>query len=140
GEGELDSTDDEPLKLAANGGVTNLDLRLVHWHTMLKKKYWNNHDGGFTYVGPLGALALTLAMILDWCCALKAGEATLSTPPNIISFNIACKATVLHPACKGGPSAQILTIVPLPIPAIDVNALTSVLLLQPLTKSRLISA
>ncbi|KIK79596.1 hypothetical protein PAXRUDRAFT_160930 [Paxillus rubicundulus Ve08.2h10] len=62
-------------------------------------------------------------MILDWCCALEAGKATLSTPPNIISFNIAHKATVLHLAHKGGPSAQLLAPVPLPIPAIDVNAI-----------------
>ncbi|KIK91440.1 hypothetical protein PAXRUDRAFT_40616, partial [Paxillus rubicundulus Ve08.2h10] len=64
---------------------------LACWCTMLEKKYQNDHDGGFIYVGPLGALALTPAMILDWCHAFEAGEATLSTSPNIISFDIAHK-------------------------------------------------
>ncbi|KAF9231874.1 hypothetical protein BU15DRAFT_67972 [Melanogaster broomeanus] len=130
-EDETGSTDDEQL-MAASGSVSDLDLRLARWRTMLEKKYWNDHGNGLTYVGPLGVLTLTPAMILDWCRALKAGKATLSTPPNIDSFNIAHKALALHPARKAMLSA------PPPTPAIDVNALTSVLLLQTLTKSGLI--
>jgi hypothetical protein len=50
------------------GGVLGkLDLRLAYWRTMLEKKSQDSHNNGFTYVGPLGALALTPAMILDWC-------------------------------------------------------------------------
>ncbi|KAF9235503.1 hypothetical protein BU15DRAFT_64766 [Melanogaster broomeanus] len=129
-EDETGNTDDEQL-MAASGSISDLDLCLACWCTMLEKKHWNDHGNGLTYVGPLGVLTLTPAMILDWCCTLEAGEAMLSTPPNIASFNIAHKAPALHPARKAMLSA------PPPTPAIDINAL-SVLLLQTLTKSGLI--
>ncbi|KAF9238400.1 hypothetical protein BU15DRAFT_75336 [Melanogaster broomeanus] len=122
------STDDEQ-HVAGNGGANDLDLRLARWRIMLEKKHQNDHGNGFTYIGPLGVLPLTPAMILDWCHALDAGEATLSTPPNIDSFNVAYKAPALHPARKAMLSA------PPPTPVVDVNGLTSVLLLQTLTKS-----
>ncbi|KIK74293.1 hypothetical protein PAXRUDRAFT_791188, partial [Paxillus rubicundulus Ve08.2h10] len=123
GEGEPDGTDDEHLELALKGGITNLDLQLACWN-----------DGRFTYIGPLGALTLTPAMILDWCRALEAGKATLFTPPNITSFDVAHKATALHRAHRAGSLGQPLAPIPLPSPAINFNALTSVLLLQTLKK------
>ena len=53
--------------------------------------------------------------------------ATITTPPNIESFNIANKAPILHPACKA--TAQ-----PVTVPAPDITALTSVILLRVLTQ------
>lgn len=53
--------------------------------------------------------------------------ATITIPPNIESFNIANKAPILHPACKA--TAQSVT-----VPAPDITALTSVVLLRVLTQ------
>ncbi|KIK91253.1 hypothetical protein PAXRUDRAFT_149910 [Paxillus rubicundulus Ve08.2h10] len=76
-------------------------------------------------------------MVLDWCCALEEGQAMLKTPPNIESFNIANKAPVLHPAHK----SHIPTPISVPLTLqVDVNSLTSVLLLQTLANSGLLSS
>ncbi|KAI6163600.1 hypothetical protein EDD17DRAFT_1428783, partial [Pisolithus thermaeus] len=48
----------------------DLDQRLARWCLKLEKMYRNEHDEGLTYVGPLGAIPLTPAMIRDWCLAL----------------------------------------------------------------------
>jgi hypothetical protein len=61
------------------------------------------------------------------------GQATLTTPPNIPSFNIVNKAHFLHPTRKVQPP-------PAPTPSVDVNSLTSVLLLQMLTNSGLLQS
>jgi len=74
-------------------------------------------------------------MILDWACTIEEGHATLSTPPNIDSFNPANKAPVLH---AKRASAQLLPLSP--APAVDVNSLTSVLLMQTLAQSGLLSS
>ncbi|KAI6010317.1 hypothetical protein EDC04DRAFT_2580985, partial [Pisolithus marmoratus] len=103
----------------------------------LQQLHKNEQDKGFTYIGPMGTLPLTPAMILDWCCTLvcEDGEAMLHTPPNIKSFNMANKATYLHPVCKMQAHSQP----PPPFtPSVDVNTLTSVLLIQTLTKSGLL--
>lgn len=55
-------------------------------------------------------------------------QATINTPPNIESFNLAAKGTCLHPLRK----VQVLSQLATP-GSIDVNSLTSVLLLQTLT-------
>ncbi|KAI6016595.1 hypothetical protein BKA83DRAFT_4497681 [Pisolithus microcarpus] len=85
----------------------------------------------------MGPIPLTPAMILDWCCALEDGEATLHSLPNLNSFNVTNEATYLHPMCKMQALAQ-------PTPpttlSLNVNSLTSVLLLQMLTKSGLLSS
>ena len=48
----------------------DLDTRLACWRIKLQKLYKNEHDEGLTYVGPMGPLCLTPAMVLDWCRAL----------------------------------------------------------------------
>ena len=105
------------------------------WCLKLQQKYRNEHDEGLTYVRPLGALPLTPAMITDWARTLEAGQATLSIPPNIESFNLTNKASVL----SHGKRASALT-APSPSPAIDVNSLISVLLIQTLAQLGLLSS
>ncbi|KIK14137.1 hypothetical protein PISMIDRAFT_117552 [Pisolithus microcarpus 441] len=107
-------------------GAADLDTCLIWWHVKLQRLHKNEHDEGFTYIGPMGPLALTPAMILDWCRALEEGQATLHTPPNIESFNMANKLMHLHPTCKAQAPAQP------PTTLVDLNALTSILLLQTL--------
>ncbi|KAI6019254.1 hypothetical protein BKA83DRAFT_4127200 [Pisolithus microcarpus] len=63
------SGDDDDLKTPAHGAA-DLDTRLTCWHIKLQHLHKNEHDEGFTYIGPMGPLALTPAMILDWCQAL----------------------------------------------------------------------
>ncbi|KAI6011735.1 hypothetical protein EDC04DRAFT_2905321 [Pisolithus marmoratus] len=115
------------LQKTSSCGATDLDSCLARWCIKLQQLHKNERDEGWTYIGPMGPVPLTLAMILDWCHALEEGQATLHMLPNIESFNIANKATCLHPA----PPAT---------PTIDINSLTSVLLLQTLTKSSLLSS
>ncbi|KIK96477.1 hypothetical protein PAXRUDRAFT_40757, partial [Paxillus rubicundulus Ve08.2h10] len=74
----------------------NLNSHLAQWHIKLQQKYKNEHDEGLTYIGPLRALPLTPVMVLNWTCALEEGQATLSMPPNIESFDPANKAPILH--------------------------------------------
>jgi len=111
------------------------DSRLGQWHVKLQQKYKNEHNDGMTYVRPFESLPLTQPMILDWACALEEGHVTIFTPPNIDSFNaVTHKAPILHPKRA---SAQL----PLPssaMPAIDVNSLTSVLLIHTLMSNLLI--
>jgi hypothetical protein len=104
---------------------------VAQWRIKLQQKYKDEHNEGLTYVGPLRALPLTPAMVLDWARALEEGQATLSIPLNIKSFNPANKAPVLSHGRRA--SAQ------LPPPAIDINSLTSVLLIQMLAQSGLLS-
>ncbi|KAI5980479.1 hypothetical protein EDC04DRAFT_2917958 [Pisolithus marmoratus] len=127
------SGDDDNLKTPTLGAA-DLDTQLAQWHIKLQCLHKNKHDEGFTYIGPMGPLMLTPAMILDWCQALEEGQVTLHTPPNIKSFNMANKATHLHPTCKAQAPAQP------PMTQVDLNALTSVLLLQTLTKSSVLSS
>ncbi|KAI6025200.1 hypothetical protein BKA83DRAFT_4491946 [Pisolithus microcarpus] len=127
------SGDDDNLKTPSHGAA-DLDTCLTWWHVKLQRLHKNEHDEGFTYIGPMGPLALTPAMILDWCRALEEGQATLHTPPNIESFNMANKLTHLHPTCKAQAPAQP------PTTLVDLNALTSILLLQTLMKSGILSS
>ncbi|KIJ21121.1 hypothetical protein PAXINDRAFT_6893 [Paxillus involutus ATCC 200175] len=113
-----DDDDQENAARTLHQGASDLDSRLARWHIKLEKEHKNERDEGFTYVGPFGAIALTPAMILDWCRALEEGQATLKTPPNIESFNIANKAPVLHPAHIG-------ELWPLVIHSSSVNSFTS---------------
>ncbi|KAI9455311.1 hypothetical protein HD554DRAFT_2240524 [Boletus coccyginus] len=64
-----------------------------------------------TYVGPMGTIALTLAMILDWCYALDEGQATLTTLPNIPLFDMANNSTGL-PVTKAPPHGDPSVILP----------------------------
>jgi hypothetical protein len=98
---------------------------------MLQQRYKSKHDNGFTYVGPFGPMPLTAPMILDWTRALKAGQATLHVPPNIDSFNPVNKALTIHAKRLQPP------LPPSPTPAVDINSLASVLLIQAITKSGL---
>ncbi|KAI6022829.1 hypothetical protein BKA83DRAFT_11121 [Pisolithus microcarpus] len=127
------SGDDDNLKTPSHGAA-DLDTCLAWWHIKLQRLHKNKHDEGFTYIGPMGLLTLTLAMILDWCWAREEGQATLHTPPNIKSFNMANKLTHLHPTCKAQAPAQPHTT------PVDLNALTSILLLQTLMKSGILSS
>ncbi|KAI6042086.1 hypothetical protein EDC04DRAFT_2892411 [Pisolithus marmoratus] len=78
-------------------GPTDLDTHCAQQHIKLQQLHKNKHDEGWTYIGPMGPVTLMPAMILDWCHALEEGQATLHIPPNIESFNVANKATYLHP-------------------------------------------
>ena len=49
---------------------TKLDERIAQWRVKLKKKYKNEGDDRFTYIGPNGALSLSNAMLRDWSVAL----------------------------------------------------------------------
>ncbi|KIK13577.1 hypothetical protein PISMIDRAFT_17902 [Pisolithus microcarpus 441] len=69
-------------------------------------------------------------MIRDWCLALEDGQATIATPPNIESFNIANKAPILHPMCKAAAQAAQ----PASPAAADLNSLTSAILLRTLAQ------
>ncbi|KAI6043636.1 hypothetical protein EDC04DRAFT_2600087 [Pisolithus marmoratus] len=86
------------------------------------KVYKNELDKGLTYVSPLGSIPLMPAMVQDWCLALEDGQATITTPPNIKSFNMANKAPLLHLMCKA--TAQPTSPV-----AVDINSLTLAILL-----------
>lgn len=98
---------------------------------MLQQRYKNEHDNGFTYVGPFRPMPLTGPMILDWAHALEAGQATLHVPPNIDSFNPANKASTIHAKRLQQPPPSS------PTPAVDINSLASILLIQAITKSGL---
>ncbi|KAI6018704.1 hypothetical protein BKA83DRAFT_4496185 [Pisolithus microcarpus] len=98
----------------------------------LEKMYKNNCDEELTYVGPLGAVPLTPAMICDWCIALEDRQATINIPPTIPSFDLANKAPILHPTCKAAAH--------LSLPSINAKSLMLVLLLQMLTQSSLLTA
>ncbi|KAL4062948.1 hypothetical protein V8B97DRAFT_1849030, partial [Scleroderma yunnanense] len=101
------------------------------WHVKLIKQYKNEHDEGLTYVGPHGVIPLTLAMIHDWCLALDNGQATIAILMNILLFDPANKAALLHPTHKA--------MTHLPSLSVDINSLTSVLLLQTLSQSSLLT-
>ncbi|KAI6033484.1 hypothetical protein BKA83DRAFT_4120971 [Pisolithus microcarpus] len=131
-ENDSEPTTDSSVAKSVRGKKADLDQRLARWRLKLEKMYKNDHDEGLTYVGPLGAVPLTPAMIRDWCIALEDGQATIKVPPNIPSFDLANKAPILHPARKATAH--------LPSPSVDVNSLTSVLLLQTLTQSGLLTA
>ncbi|KAG6380500.1 hypothetical protein JVT61DRAFT_8658 [Boletus reticuloceps] len=122
-------------KAKSHSAKTEHDNHLGLWRLRLQKKHKNKHNDGMTYIGPFGALSLTQPMILDWAHAIEEGHATLDTPPNIDSFNTANKAPILH---ARRAQAQLLPPVPAPVPAIDVNSLTSVLLIQTLAQSGLL--
>ncbi|KAI6045834.1 hypothetical protein EDC04DRAFT_2598430 [Pisolithus marmoratus] len=121
-------------------GATDLDSHLAQWCIKLQQLHKNECDEGWTYIRLMGPLPLTPAMILDWCHALEEGQVTLHMPPNIKSFNIANKATCLHPACKAQAARALIHPAPPATPTVDINSLTSVLLLQTLTKSSLLSS
>ena len=63
------------------------------------------------------------------------GQATLTTPPNIPSFDIANKLHFLHSTRTAQPPPA-----PTATPSVDLNSLTSVLLLQMLTNSGLLQS
>ncbi|KIO01842.1 hypothetical protein M404DRAFT_89195, partial [Pisolithus tinctorius Marx 270] len=109
---------------------SDLDMRLAWWCMKLLSWYKNENNEGMTYVGPAGPIPLSPAMVLDWCHALDEGQATLSVPPNLESFNWSNKALFLHPACKVQAQAS---------QNIDINSITGVLLLQMLANSGLLS-
>lgn len=73
---------------------------------------------------------------------LEEGHVTLSTPPNIDSFNLANKAPILHSLRKTStqlPLPSPATVAPAPAPSIGINFLTSVLLIQTLAQSGFLS-
>ncbi|KIK19815.1 hypothetical protein PISMIDRAFT_13386 [Pisolithus microcarpus 441] len=121
GSGSSKDNKSEPPSDSAKTRKAVLDSHLARWHLKLHRVYKNDNDEGLTYIGPQGPIPLTPAMVCDWCLALEDGQATIATPPNIKSFNLANKVPFLHPARKA--AAQPVT------PATtDLNSLTSVLL------------
>ena len=63
------------------------------------------------------------------------GQATLTTPPNIPSFDVANKAHFLYPTWKAQPPPALTL-----MPSVDVNSITSILLFQMLTNSGLLQS
>ncbi|KAI6126581.1 hypothetical protein F5141DRAFT_1209871 [Pisolithus sp. B1] len=128
------------LQKTSSHEATDLDLHLTQWCIKLEQLHKNEHDKGWTYIRPMGPVPLTPAMILDWCHALEEGQAMLHMLPNIESFNITNQATCLHPVHKVQAAQALIHPVPPATPTININPLTSVLLLQTLTKSSLLSS
>ncbi|KAI6043801.1 hypothetical protein EDC04DRAFT_2599890 [Pisolithus marmoratus] len=96
-DGDSEPTSDGPNRTSRKA---DLDSCLTQWHLKLHKAYKNKSDEGLMYIGPHGPIPLMPAMVCNWCLALEDGQATIITPPNIESFNLANKAPILHPACK----------------------------------------
>jgi hypothetical protein len=42
----------------------------MRWRLKIQKQYKNHDNGGLTYIGPMGEIALTPALVLDWARAL----------------------------------------------------------------------
>ncbi|KAJ7082170.1 hypothetical protein C8R43DRAFT_1142845 [Mycena crocata] len=78
------------------GGLSALDLELARIRGALERKYQNDHDGGYTYVGRNESYPLTPFMILEWTRAIYDGEATKYDPPNAGSFDPANRQKALH--------------------------------------------
>ncbi|KIK18458.1 hypothetical protein PISMIDRAFT_14367 [Pisolithus microcarpus 441] len=127
GSGSSEDDESEPASDSAKTRKADLDSHLARWRLKLHRVYKNENDEGLTYIGPQGPIPLMPAMVCDWCLALEDGQATITTPLNIESFNLANKVPFLHPACKA--AAQ-----PVTPAATDLNSLTLALLLQTLTQ------
>ncbi|KAL4063579.1 hypothetical protein V8B97DRAFT_2026359 [Scleroderma yunnanense] len=110
-------TTDSAVETSGHGRKADLDNWLAQWHLKFIKQYKNEHDEGLTYISPHGAIPLTPAIICDWY--LDNGQATIAIPPNIPLFD---------PAVTHSPSSSV-----------DINSLTSVLLLQTLSQSGLLT-
>ncbi|KAN0091031.1 hypothetical protein V8E55_004597 [Tylopilus felleus] len=109
-----------PIVEACGSKASDMDMHLMRWRLMLQTCHKNEFGDGYTYIGLIGLVVLTPSLIMDWCHALIR-HATLSTPPNIESFNLVMKGTPLHQSQK----AQLSQPAPLPVNGIDVNSLTS---------------
>ncbi|KAH7888290.1 hypothetical protein F5I97DRAFT_1827777 [Phlebopus sp. FC_14] len=76
----------------------------------LAKLCKNDHNESLIYIGLLGAtIQLTPAIVLDWACTLKEGQATSNIPPNIPLFDITNKTLFLHPACRAHVQNETLS-------------------------------
>ncbi|KAJ7201418.1 hypothetical protein GGX14DRAFT_371289 [Mycena pura] len=64
-------------------GLTPMELELARIRGILEKKYRNQHNAGYTYIGPSGTVPLTPLMMLEWARAIYEGEATKNEPPNL---------------------------------------------------------
>lgn len=131
-EDDSEVTSDSNVGTPSRAKKADLDNRLARWRLKLLKAYKNEYDEGLTYIGPLGPIPLTPAMVRDWCLALEDGQATIAIPPNIESFNAANKAPALHPARKA--AAQPAAPQPAAPAAADISSLTSVILLRTLAQ------
>ncbi|KAI6038115.1 hypothetical protein EDC04DRAFT_2896874 [Pisolithus marmoratus] len=60
------SDGDDNLKSSSHSAA-DFNTCLVQWWIKLQWLHKNEEDEGFTYVGPMGPILLTPAMILDWC-------------------------------------------------------------------------
>ncbi|KAI6038005.1 hypothetical protein EDC04DRAFT_2604413 [Pisolithus marmoratus] len=67
------------LQKSSSQGAGDLDTHLAQWQIKLQQLHKNEQDEGYTYIGPMGTLPLTPAMILDWCHTLS-GLLPSSTP------------------------------------------------------------
>ncbi|KIO15009.1 hypothetical protein M404DRAFT_17863 [Pisolithus tinctorius Marx 270] len=101
---------------------SDLDMHLAWWRMKLLSQYKNENNEGMTYVRPVGPIPLSPAM--------DEGQAMLSVPQNLESFNWSNKVPFLHPAHKVQAQAS---------QNIDINSITSVLLLQMLANSGFLS-
>ncbi|KIO01833.1 hypothetical protein M404DRAFT_149000, partial [Pisolithus tinctorius Marx 270] len=62
---------------------SDLNMHLAWWCMKLLSWYKNENDEGMTYIGPVGPIPLSPAMVLDWCHALVSPLLLM----NILSLN-----------------------------------------------------
>ncbi|KIK02604.1 hypothetical protein K443DRAFT_37385, partial [Laccaria amethystina LaAM-08-1] len=85
---------------------------LGHIHMLLKKKYANDSDGGYTYTASDGErVPLTPAMMSEWVRAIYDAEATSKQPPNSLTFDPKTRARSLFQGLKrsGGGGDMLQT-------------------------------
>ena len=63
-------------------GYSRIELELAHFRGLLKKKYANDHDGGYTYIDPAtgDSVPLTLFMMKEWCRAMVCTVLLIMSP------------------------------------------------------------
>lgn len=67
------------LQRKSTSKKADLDNHLARWRLKLVKAHKNENDEGLTYIGPLKPIALTPAMVRDWCLALVSLQFTHRT-------------------------------------------------------------
>ncbi|KAJ6553683.1 hypothetical protein B0H10DRAFT_2241856 [Mycena sp. CBHHK59/15] len=94
--GEENHSEDPSL----DTGLSALDLEFARIRGKLEKKYQNDHDSGYTYVGWDETYPLTPLMMLEWAHTIYDGEVTTRDPPNLAggTFDPANRKVSLHPS------------------------------------------
>ncbi|KAJ7049322.1 hypothetical protein C8F01DRAFT_1002497 [Mycena amicta] len=88
----------DPNGGGTDGGISALDGEIARITLKLQKKWGNDHDKSYTYVGRDESFPLTPLMMRDWAIAIYDGLATINEPPNTSSFDPAKRKIALHPS------------------------------------------